>query len=255
MPAAELATEPSDILDTLCRLQSLDDEIRDTKERRQERLTHLDRLRRVLAAMTAELDTQRGKLAEFETHKAKKQFELDAERDKLNKAKGKLAGVQRQKEYLAARQEQDNISKRMHVMEDDVVNLESAIEDFRAAIAKKEQSLRDCQSEASQAESEVQTIVASIDAKIAEVDVRRKVFTSRLERGVIARYEKIAAARGGRAIVPIVDSSCTGCHMGLQPRFVEIIMRSSSLMQCPHCSRYLYAQREHDADGQVIVRN
>lgn len=253
MPNASIATQPRDILDILRSLQSLDDEIRETKERRKERLAHLERLRKVLAAMTAELDTQRAKLAEFESHKAKKHAELDAERDKLSKAKGKLAGVQRQKEYLAARQEQDNISKRIHVMEDDVVNLESAIEDFRAAIAKKEQSLRDCQSEATEAERDVQTTVAALDARIAEVDVRRKAITDRLERSVVSRYEKIAAARGGKALVALAENSCTGCNMGLQPRFVEIILRNTSLMQCPHCSRYLFGQTEHAADGTVIA--
>ena len=41
--------------------------------------------------------------------------------------------------------------------------------------------------------------------------------------------------------------------MVVQPRFVAQIMRGSSLIQCPHCSRYLFAETGHDEDGVAVA--
>ncbi len=244
-----MLTQPMEVLDVLRRLQAIDDEVRSIRERRDELVGTLSLLRKVLGQFDRGLAEKRDKLTEAESwHRAKGQ-ELEGEREKLSKAKGKLAGVTRSKEYVAVNKELENIRKTIVQREDDVAKLLVAIEDFRLVIAKDEVKVRDLRVEAEQTERDSTASLGVLEAKIAEVDARRKVVTAHVQPSVVARYHKIAAARDGRAVVALVEGSCQGCHMRMQPAAVENIMRGSSIGTCPHCSRYLYTDSGHRADG------
>ena len=244
-----MATSPHDIIEVLRKLQILDDEIREIRIRRTERLDQLDKLRKVIAHMQREIEDKRGKLIEAETSARIKLSELDTEKDRLNKSKSKLNGVTRSKEYVAVQKELEIIRKNLATKEDELSRLVKAIDDFRSAIAKEEEKFADWRSEADQAERDNQASLDSMQTKITDVDVRRKVIADRVDRAVVKRYEKIAAVREGRAVVEMKIETCTGCNMTLQPRFAEMVLRATSLVQCPHCSRYLFG----DASAEAIA--
>lgn len=235
-----VATTPKEIIEVLCSLQALDDEIRDFRARRKERIDQLDRLRKVIAHMQRDVEEQRGKLAETEQWHRTKSVELETLRDKLNRSKVKLSGVTRSKEYVAVNKELDLLRKDIAIKEDEVEKLSKAIDDFRSAITKKEADFGDRQAEAELAERDTTATLQGMDARIAEVDARRLLITDRLDRAVVKRYERVAEARDGKAVAPVIEEACTGCNMTLQPSFVEIVVRGSSLVQCRHCNRYLY---------------
>jgi hypothetical protein len=178
---------------------------------------------------------------------------LEAEREKLNKGKTKLSSVTRSKEYIAVNKELDIARKNIVQKEEEVANLMKAIEEFREAIAKEESKVGDLRAQAEHTERDNAERLATMEARIAEVDVRRAKVTSQIDQAIVARYAKIAKARDGIAVVAVRDGGCSGCNMQLQPRFVENILRASSLSACPHCSRYLYPDTLTDADGHVAA--
>lgn len=248
-----LVQKPAEVVDTLRKLQAIDDEIRDIRTGRDVLVKNMERLKTVLSHLDRELEDKRGKLTEAESWNRKKSAELDDEREKLSKAKSKLSGVTRSKEYVAVNKELETLRKSIGQREDEVQNLVTAIGEFRVAIQREEQKVQDLRSQA-EVEAHANTDrLASMAAKIAEVDARRKLISDRLEPSLVARYARIAAARGGIAVVPVIDGGCKGCHMTLQPRFVESILRVTDVAVCPHCSRYLYAETSHDASGAVVV--
>lgn len=243
--SSAVVTTPKEIIEVLCSLQALDDEIRDFRDRRKERIDQLERLRKVIAHMQRDVEEQRSKLLETEQWHRTKSLELETLRDKTNRSKTKLTGVTRSKEYVAVNKELDLLRKDIEIKQDEVDKLAKAIDDFRAAITKKEADFRDRHTEAEVAERDTQAILLVMDAKIAEVDARRLLITNRLDRAVVRRYEKVAEARNGQAVAPVIEEACTGCNMTLQPSFVEIVVRGSSLVQCRHCNRYLYGHEDN----------
>lgn len=247
-----VVSKPSEIMDALRRLQAIDDEIRDIRVSRDQMVASMERLHKVLAHLDRELAEKRDKLAEAEAWNRAKNSELDSEREKLAKAKGKLTGVTRSKEYVAVNKELETVRKNIAQREDDVAKLLVAIGEFRDAIAKEEQKVKDLRSQAELEEHGNRERLGVMEAKIAEVDVRRKLITATIDRAIVTRYAKIAAAREGIAVAAVVDGGCKGCHMQLNPRFIESILRASSVVMCPHCSRYLYADSAHDADGNAV---
>ena len=246
-------TTPAEIMDTLRKMQALDDEIRDIRVGRDALVGNMERLKKVLNHLDRELDDKRGKLAEAETWYRNKTNELDAEREKLNKGKSKLSGVTRSKEYIAVNKELDIARKNIAQKEEEVANLMKAIEEFREAIAKEEAKVGDLRAQAQHTEQDNAERLAVMEARIAEVDVRRAKVTAPIDQAIVTRYARIAKAREGIAVVAVKDGGCSGCNMQLQPRFVENILRASSLSACPHCSRYLYPSTMVDADGSVVA--
>lgn len=242
---------PHQTMDQLRRLQAIDDEVRDIRQRRDAVVATLEQLRRLISLREQGLKERRDKLTEAESWHRRKTEELETARDKLTKGKTKLSGVTRSREYVAVNKELDSARKEITQKEDEVAKLLVAIEDFRTAIAAEETVVNDLRAEATEAERERQESLAGMEAKIAEADARRFTVTAHLTPSLVNRYGKIAAARAGRAVVAVVDGCCKGCHMSLQPRVVEIILRGSSLETCPHCQRFLYGESGHNADGSV----
>ncbi len=246
-------TTPAEIMDVLRKMQALDDEIRDIRVGRDALVGNMERLKKVLNHLDRELDDKRGKLAEAETWYRNKTNELEAEREKLNKGKSKLSGVTRSKEYIAVNKELDIARKNIAQKEEEVANLMKAIEEFREAIAKEEAKVGDLRAQAEHTERDNAERLAVMEARIAEVDVRRAKVTAPIDQAIVTRYARIAKAREGIAVVAVKDGGCSGCNMQLQPRFVENILRASSLSACPHCSRYLYPSTMVDADGGIVA--
>ena len=238
-------TTPAEIMDVLRKMH--------IRVGRDALVGNMERLKKVLNHLDRELEDKRGKLAEAETWYRNKTSELDAEREKLNKGKSKLSGVTRSKEYIAVNKELDIARKNIAQKEEEVANLMKAIEEFREAIAKEEAKVGDLRAQAEHTERDNAERLAVMDGRIAEVDVRRAKVTAHLDPTIVARYGRIAKARDGIAVVAVKDGGCSGCNMQLQPRFVENILRASSLSACPHCSRYLYPSTMVDTDGGIIA--
>lgn len=247
------ASTPAEIMDVLRKLQAIDDEIRDIRTSRDALVGNMERLRKVLHHLDRELEDKRGKLTEAETWYRNKSSELESEREKLNKGKSKLSGVTRSKEYIAVNKELDIARKNIAQKEEEVANLMKAIDEFRDAIASEGAKVEDLRAQAAHTERDNTERLAAMDNRIAEVDVRRGRVTAALDRSIVSRYDKIAKARDGIACVAVRDGGCSGCNMQLQPRFVENVLRASSLSCCPHCSRYLYPLTALDVDGSIAV--
>lgn len=247
-----VAKNPAEIMDVLRKLQALDDEIRDIAVGRDALVENMERLKRVLHHLDRELEDKRGKLTEAETWHRNKTSELETEREKLNKGKSKLSGVTRSKEYIAVNRELDIARKNIAQKEEEVANLIKAIDEFREAIAKEGAKVGDLRAQAEHTEHDNAERLGVLQARIAEVDVRRKVVTAQLDDSIVKRYDRIKDKREGVAVVAVKDGGCSGCHMQLQPRFVESILRATALQACPHCSRYLYALTASNPDGSVV---
>jgi predicted nucleic acid-binding Zn-ribbon protein len=253
-------TTPREIIQTLRRLQVLDDEIRQVRRDRDTMVDNLERLRRVLEHFDREVSDKRDKLSEAETWHQRKSTELQEEREKLTKSKQRLSGVSKSREYVAVNREMDVIRKAIAAREDEVAKLTAAIDEFRATIRVEEAKIGDLRAEADRTAAENLARLETMNQQIQAVEDSRLGVAGCLDRAVLQRYARIAEARDGLAVVAVVadpgggpEYTCAGCNMVLQPRFIEFLLRGSSLVQCPHCNRFLFVEVEHDPDGMAVV--
>jgi predicted nucleic acid-binding Zn-ribbon protein len=73
-----------------------------------------------------------------------------------------------------------------------------------------------------------------------EVADERHALGARLPPDILEAYER--AMRGGRrpAVVRLVASVCSGCHVRLHSTLEQKIRRRSGVAPCPHCLRLVY---------------
>ena len=73
-----------------------------------------------------------------------------------------------------------------------------------------------------------------------EVADERRKLGARLSPDILEAYER--AMRGGRhpAVVSLVASVCSGCHVRLHSTLEQKIRRRRGVAPCPHCLRLVY---------------
>jgi len=67
------------------------------------------------------------------------------------------------------------------------------------------------------------------------------VLTEAISREILATYIRILESKGNRkAVVEVVNDSCSGCHFRLPTTILDQIRKGTELVFCEGCSRILY---------------
>lgn len=238
-----------DTIEALIELQQVDDEIHGQQVQRDELAANLDRLKAILTRMGAELDDKRDKLAEATRFYDDKQLDLQADSDRLSRAKQKLTAVTRTKEYAAMQRELDNLRRKFGEDEQEIMRLAQAIEEYKASIATQEAKLSDLQGEVKREEDASSQRLGELDQAIQAVAARKKDISARMDDQLAKRYARVLRKREGKAVVPAEGGKCSGCQMRLPPQTYIMVQRRGTLESCPNCQRFLYVTGEEAAEA------
>jgi predicted nucleic acid-binding Zn-ribbon protein len=82
--------------------------------------------------------------------------------------------------------------------------------------------------------------LALLDAALSDRQDERHSLGAKLSPDIRDAYER--AVRGGRnpAVVSLVASVCSGCHVRLHSTLEQKIRRRRGVAACPHCLRVVY---------------
>ena len=80
---------------------------------------------------------------------------------------------------------------------------------------------------------------AEARAELAALAARRDGLAAALPAAARTRYERLRAARGGRAVSAIVQGACGGCFRGLPPHVLQEAKHRDHLIVCDGCGRLL----------------
>ena len=236
-----------DSIEALIELQSIDDEIRGFLLTREELAVNQKRLAEILGRMNDELDDKRSKLDEAQRFYNERRGDLQHDGERLTKAKSKMAGVTRTKEYAAMQREMDNLRKKYSEDETELKRLNGAIDEYKTAIAGQEEKLAELQAEVRKEEATSGDRLAELNREIDAIESRKTSVHGRLDDGLLRRYARVLARRDGKAVVGATGGKCLGCSMKLPPQLFILVQRAETLQSCPNCQRFLYFKPAEEA--------
>ncbi len=184
------------------------------------------------------LERERERLRESEEWRQDREKAVELQSDLLNKSKAKLQVARNEKENKAAQREIDIIRKNIQEREKETLDVMEAIEQYRKAIEEHTVEFAELEKHLNATEEEGNERMKEMGLAIGKTEDRRAQLVSRVPDKLLRQYERIHK-RLGLALVPVVDGSCTGCNIGLQPQMYNLLQRGNKIFTCPNCFRIL----------------
>jgi len=200
-------------------------------------LAELDATRRSLARRLGE--AQKAK-AEFETSRGKLQKELELTQRLEEHARKALKGVTQKVQYAAAMREVDERERAKNLVARPLKETEARLAVLETEIAHTTKDLEAAKAKFAELHAiflaEHETQVASrtqLTVKLAELETR-------LPGPALAHFRKLLTNRAGKAVAPIENGSCSGCHTRLRSPYIAQVREAKQPIPCENCQRWVY---------------
>jgi uncharacterized protein len=170
-----------------------------------------------------------------------KKLELDCEagRERITKYRQQQMQLKTNKEFQTMESEITGVRQQIAQVEDRELSAMEALEKARAEADAKKTAL--------DAEDVlVRKDVADLDERLGSLEKRLKDLKdmrAKVAVGVdpewLRTYERILTRRD-RAVVPLQQGMCGGCHMSQPPTIIHQARRRTTLVSCLQCGRLVY---------------
>jgi predicted nucleic acid-binding Zn-ribbon protein len=200
-------------------------------------------LRQRLAAREAQTQALVDAARLVETARQKLDLDAGELRQRIVKYRAQQNLTRKNEEYAALLHEIDHAEKEIVRIEDEELGLMERYETARAAADADRAKLAELKASLETQEARVRDRAASAASRLQELEPRRQQQAAVLEAGVLARYERLLSAKGGRVIVPLQHgTTCAGCHMGVTHQTAIECRKLMQLVSCDNCGRFLYPE-------------
>lgn len=232
----------------LIQLQHTDNQIHETSQMQEACRTREQELKREL---DAKQETFQSKESTYEERHSQHQVKAELllkEQSKLKKWERRLMESKNSREASALAREIDAQKRLNTETEEEVIRVGLENEELKAEVESLRQAVTSLTEEHSNESESASSKASEFDGKLVELNNEREELAGKLKSSLRRKYENIRNLRGGIAIAPARNGSCTGCNMHLRPQLYNIILRAQTLETCPSCKRILYSE-EGLADG------
>lgn len=226
-------------LQTVRELQDVDQSIGTLTARIDAIPAQIKRIQDQLNEFLHAYEERKARLAANQKERREMDGEVQMMRGKISKHKDQLYEVKTNEAYKAMVHEIEGEEAKIRSIEDRILEemaeaeqLESYVHD---AAARLESERTRVAAEIKQLEGER----ATDETERNRLQERRHALTGALSPATLRLYERARKARG-TAVVPVIDASCSGCHVKLRPQFYNEVRTSDALHVCENCGRILF---------------
>jgi len=180
------------------------------------------------------------KLKELEKGRRLEEIELEEAQDELKKYQQQLYKIKTNREYDAIQAEIDAQKARVAEQEENILNIMTTSEELTETMQERAEELAQLKAQNAPQWEQLERELGSIEDKMAVEQDRRKNVTARMDKEILATYERIRMGKNGLAIVAIRKRACGGCFTTLPPQKIQEVRRTNMILTCENCGRILY---------------
>lgn len=183
------------------------------------------------------------KKAEYEhikkMHRAAEQTIADLEA-KILRSKRRMNEVKTNKEYQAILKEIEEVNREIGANEDAVLNYLEAVESLGKELKTLSQELEHRRKVLEQDKAVLQAENDKLKERLERFEAAQELVREKLKPDLLKRSENLISRQAGIAVAAVQHGVCQVCHLNIPPqKFIEL-QRDESIMQCPHCHRFIY---------------
>ena len=193
-----------------------------------------------LGKLNATVHMKKLSLGEIDKAQRQTQAALDLNKDRQSRSGSRLEGVQNSQEFQAAHKEVDQLKKQKDSLDEQIKKSTSDSEVINKDITDIQAQAAKFQEERGAQASVLTGQSGKLEEEIGGLKSERTKLTTKVERTLMAQYDRVRPQRGGLGIVPAVSGRCAGCNMMVPPQQFNEIQRGNALHSCPSCHRVLF---------------
>ncbi|MDI6775574.1 MAG: C4-type zinc ribbon domain-containing protein [Verrucomicrobiota bacterium] len=228
-----------DIIDRLlvvqehdCRIREMAKECRDIPARKKELAARIEKDRQLVAKGG---DSAKGKQVEIKTI----ELEIMAKREKITKLRQQQCELKSNEEFRAMEAEIRGIEAGISALEDKELNLMDAVEQIDAKTREISAGVKEREEFARKEIEDMDVRLRKVDADLVGSRSAREEAAKDIDLQWLTQYNAIIE-RKDRALVPLENGVCGGCHMRAPPQVTHNAKKRMAMIACDHCGRLLY---------------
>jgi hypothetical protein len=226
-------------VDLLYRLQQIDDEIAQKKQRFGE-ILRLQKESKVLAEARLREKSAASQLQQWRTQQQDLNLELRGLNDKAKRSEDRLYSglVKNPKELSDLQHEIDSLNRRRAGLEDEVLEAMIMLEEAQEENDEAASTLEALEAEWAASQEKLKAEQSVLVQQINELTRNRSSHTQSVPAQFLAAYENLIKRGMGSAVVPLINNRCRGCQVTV-PANIAKAADEGKLVYCDNCGRIL----------------
>jgi len=155
-------------------------------------------------------------------------------------SKGKI--VKTEREIKALQLEEEIAKEQVNFANEEIVRLDELTSIKNEELTKLKEELNEEEESVKEIKETVAKIIEDLENARNEVSKNRTHLFEKVDKKVLAFYEKIRRWAKETAVVPVKNQACYGCHMKISDRVYFDFINSDEINTCPHCGRIIYKE-------------
>jgi len=228
----------------LSELQELDNVIQKLEMQKNTTPAGIIELREKTSKDENELQEIEKELDSLRKERRHRERELDEKIETLNKYRAQKNQVKTNEAYSALLNEIEGVENEKSEIEEGILTFMERVEELSGLVDGKKGDLVKNGEELAHMEEENRKRIEQLERELSRYVDQRNSKASRVDGGLLSRYEKVRKAKDGLAFVSVKGHTCQGCFMETPPQVVSELMKGEKIMTCERCSRLLYWEGE-----------
>jgi hypothetical protein len=224
----------------LIELQKIDSEIFRLESLLKKIPEEIEQLKKKKEELLLKYETLENEIKHLQVLKREKELDIQTQEDRIQNIQNALERVRTNEEYKALLREKAQIEENIMEIEDEILKI---MEDLEQLESEKKEIENQVSTEKIKIEQEIQEKekeIEEIKKELSNLKEKYEDLKKNIKPQLLSRYELVKKKTGEKVVVPIEDSTCTGCYMVIPPKVYSQIIKEEKLLNCPHCGRFLH---------------
>lgn len=226
----------------LVELQGLDTQIFRREKDLSDMPENLKMLDEAFKSKMTNLKALEDNLKSLQVKRKDKENDLESKEGSIKKLQTQLYQLKTNKEYTTMQEEIARIRADNSLIEEDIIKIFDQVDIENQKIKKEKEFLKGEEVKLNEEKRRVEEETRKIALEVESLKKQKAALTEKIDKTILAKYDRIIKSKDGLAVVPVLGESCQGCFRILPPQVIHEIRMKKDLVVCENCARILYLE-------------